>query len=257
MQMSVRSSYSFLFIWEHLFFLTVFFVLLFGRFLKNIYLFGCIGSCGPPWWLSSKESACNTEDAGSVPGSGSFPGGGHGSPLQYSCLGNPMDRGAWRATIHRATQSHTRLKWLGTRAGPILDTEDFLCKGPDSNYFSFSGPDNLCHNSSTLLLQQQYINEWVWLRFNKTLFTQTGGGLAFARRPQFADAWLRLVAGRVLSSLTQLLTRSRTSSNSLRKDDMGDGCWIPGKRLWFKPSCMKAFLGCLSAEVTVHCWSTV
>ena len=41
-----------------------------------------------------KESACNPRDAGSVPGSGRFPGGGHGNPLQYSCLENPMDRGA-------------------------------------------------------------------------------------------------------------------------------------------------------------------
>ena len=46
-----------------------------------------------------KESACNegdTGDAGSIPGSGRFPGGGYGNPLQYSCLENPMDRGAWR-----------------------------------------------------------------------------------------------------------------------------------------------------------------
>ena len=40
------------------------------------------------------------------------PGGGHGSPLQYSCLENPMDRGAWRARVHRAAQSWTQLKWL-------------------------------------------------------------------------------------------------------------------------------------------------
>ena len=47
---------------------------------------------GLPWWLSSKESACNagvTGDIGSIPGSGSSPGGGNGNPLQYSCLENP------------------------------------------------------------------------------------------------------------------------------------------------------------------------
>ena len=42
----------------------------------------------------------NAGDSGSVPGSGRFPGEGKGNPLQYSCLGNPMDRGAWQATIH-------------------------------------------------------------------------------------------------------------------------------------------------------------
>ena len=48
-------------------------------------------------------------DSGSIPGSGRFPGGGHGNPPQYSCLENPTDRGAWRAAVHRATKSWTRL----------------------------------------------------------------------------------------------------------------------------------------------------
>ena len=46
---------------------------------------------------------------GSIPGSGRSPGGGHGNPLQYSCLENPMDRGAWRATVHGVAKSWTRL----------------------------------------------------------------------------------------------------------------------------------------------------
>ena len=54
---------------------------------------------GFPAGLDSKESACNAGDLGSIPGSGRAPGGGHGNPLQYSCLENPMDRGALRATI--------------------------------------------------------------------------------------------------------------------------------------------------------------
>ena len=48
-----------------------------------------------------KEFACNAGDASSVPGFGSSPGGGHGNQLQYSCLENPMDRGAWWAIVHR------------------------------------------------------------------------------------------------------------------------------------------------------------
>ena len=47
-----------------------------------------------------QETACNAGDGGSIPGSGRSPGEGHGNPLQYSCLENPMDRGAWWATVH-------------------------------------------------------------------------------------------------------------------------------------------------------------
>ena len=49
-------------------------------------------------------------DAGSIPGSGRSPEGGHGNPLQYSCLDNPMDRGAWWATVHRVAKGRTGLK---------------------------------------------------------------------------------------------------------------------------------------------------
>ena len=61
-----------------------------------------------PQWLSIKETACSagvTDDVGSIPGLGRSPGGGNGNPLQYSCLENSTDRGAWRAThskgLHR------------------------------------------------------------------------------------------------------------------------------------------------------------
>ena len=54
---------------------------------------------GLPWWLNGKESACNVGDLGWIPRSGRSPGEGNGNPLQYSCLGNPMDRGAWWATV--------------------------------------------------------------------------------------------------------------------------------------------------------------
>ena len=60
--------------------------------------------------LSGKESACNAVaagDAGSIPGLGRCPGGGHGNPLQYSCLENPMDRGTWQATVHGVADSQT------------------------------------------------------------------------------------------------------------------------------------------------------
>ena len=56
-----------------------------------------------------KESACNAGDPGSIPGLGRFLGEGNGNPLQYSCLENPMDRGAWWAKVHRVAKSQTRL----------------------------------------------------------------------------------------------------------------------------------------------------
>ena len=57
-----------------------------------------------------KESACNTGDPSAIPGLGRSPGGGHGNALQYPCLENPMDRGAWRATVHGVAKSGTRVR---------------------------------------------------------------------------------------------------------------------------------------------------
>ena len=56
-----------------------------------------------------KASACNAGDLGSIPGLGRSPGEGNGNPLQYSCLENPMDGGAWWATVHGVAKSWTRL----------------------------------------------------------------------------------------------------------------------------------------------------
>ena len=59
-----------------------------------------------------KVSACNAGDLGPIPGSERCPGEGNGNPLQYSCLGNPMDRGAWWATVHGVAKSRTRLSYF-------------------------------------------------------------------------------------------------------------------------------------------------
>ena len=67
----------------------------------------------PLWVLArGKESACNAGDADLIPGSGRSPGRGNGNPLQYSCLENPIDKGAWQATVHGVTNCWTRLKQL-------------------------------------------------------------------------------------------------------------------------------------------------
>ena len=55
-------------------------------------------------------NAGDVRDPGSIPGSGISPGEGNGNPLQYSCLENPTDRGAWQATVHRIAKSWTQLK---------------------------------------------------------------------------------------------------------------------------------------------------
>ena len=55
---------------------------------------------GFPCSSVGKESICNAGDLGSIPGLGRTPGGGNGNPLQYPCLENPMDRGAWQAIVH-------------------------------------------------------------------------------------------------------------------------------------------------------------
>ena len=63
-----------------------------------------------PWWHSGKESVSQCRRTGLIPSPGRSPGEGNGNPLQYCCLENPMDGGAWRATVHRVTKSWTRLR---------------------------------------------------------------------------------------------------------------------------------------------------
>ena len=62
-----------------------------------------------PGGSDGKASAYNLGDPGSIPGLGKSPGEGHGNPLQYSCLENPMDRGTWKATVHGVAKSQTQL----------------------------------------------------------------------------------------------------------------------------------------------------
>ena len=70
-------------------------------FLKTVFSILVFGV------LVSKESACNAEDSGLIPGLGISSGEGNGNPLQYSCPENPIDRGAWQAIVHMITKSQT------------------------------------------------------------------------------------------------------------------------------------------------------
>ena len=72
-----------------------------------------------------KNLAARQEIWGLIPGSGRSPGVGNGNPLQYSCLENPMDRGDWRAMVHRVTKSQTQLRQLSTYTRHIYDFKIF------------------------------------------------------------------------------------------------------------------------------------
>ena len=73
---------------------------------------------GFPSGSDGKESACNARNLGSISGWEDSPGGGHGNPHQYSCLENPMDRGAWWATVHCVTKELDTTKQYQQRYSP-------------------------------------------------------------------------------------------------------------------------------------------
>ena len=76
--------------------------------IMHVYIIPSL-QLGFPRGSDDKESAVNAGDPGSIPGLGRSPREGNGYPLQYSCLENSMDRGAWQATVHGITKSRTRL----------------------------------------------------------------------------------------------------------------------------------------------------
>ena len=87
------------------------------KYFKKMRVCVCVRVCvclcrDFPGSSVGKESACNTEDIGSVPGLGRSHGEGHSNPLQYSCLENCMNRGAWQAIANGVAESRTQLKGL-------------------------------------------------------------------------------------------------------------------------------------------------
>ena len=80
---------------------------------------------GFPGGTSDKEPACQCKRHSLIPGWGRSPGGGNSNPLQYSCLENPMDRGAWPATVHGVAESWSWLKQLSTQARHINTSTGF------------------------------------------------------------------------------------------------------------------------------------
>ena len=119
-----------------------------GSILSSLYLetFNSHESVGLPWWLSTKESAFQTGDVGSIPGSGRSPIEGNGNPLKYSCLENPLDRVTWHATVHGVAKSQTELSmharvsevYTGNTTLQIRESARKLLKG----LFKFMKPVN-------------------------------------------------------------------------------------------------------------------
>ena len=105
-------------------------------------------------------NAGDVRDMGSIPGSGRSPGGGHDNRLQYSCLETPIDRGAWRATVHEVAQSRTWLKWLS------MNKASQLC------YFPPGGQCAMAANNSLLSSVYSLLPVWVALRnLNTSLYS--------------------------------------------------------------------------------------
>ena len=117
------------------------------------------------YWLTICLPVRRCKRHGSIPGSGRSPGGGHGNPLQYACLENPTDRGAWQATVHRVVKSQIQLKWLNRDRHAHLMRTAVKNPGIFSPFFPFL---QFAH-----LLDQK---GWFWLQgpnLWKSIFPQT------------------------------------------------------------------------------------
>ena len=114
-------------------------------------------------------NAGDMKDLGSIPGSGRSPGGRNGNPLEYSCLENTMDRGAWRATVHRVAKSQTQLKQLSTHA-PLLYSQFFTFRKMRDFFqrylFIFGCPASLLLCGLPLVAVSQGYSSLQWAGFS-------------------------------------------------------------------------------------------
>ena len=134
---------------------------------------------GFPWWLSSKECACSAGDLGSILGSGRSPGEGNGNLLQYSCLGNPMDTGAWQATVrgvgHNLATKPPPPLWKST---PTHTTSTEHCYRQEHGYISQTQSERKtpnmhncpCVSSQDRVILKQEGGESGWSASNVLLF---------------------------------------------------------------------------------------
>ena len=113
-----------------------------------------------------KNLPATAGDLGSFLGSGRSPGEGHDNPLQYYCLENPMNRGAWRATAHGVTKSRTWLKWLSTHVVTLyfsLSLEGELLESQDQILACSAAPLSTRHTANTqeMLMNWVRLTDWV------------------------------------------------------------------------------------------------
>ena len=139
---------------------------------------------GLPLWLSSKESTCNAGVEGSIPGLGRSPGGGHDNPLQYSFLENTVDRGAWWATVHRVTNSQTRLKQLSMYACTYFIIMSFYWNYHMLN--PYEGDDRGWNGWMASLTWWT----WVWVNSGSWWWTGRSGVLRFMGSQRVGHDWV-------------------------------------------------------------------
>ena len=134
---------------------------------------------GLPWWLNGKESACNAgdkRDTGLIPGWGRCPGQGNGNPLQYSCLENPMDGGAWQAVVPGVARvGHD----LATKPPPLLCRHYTLIK---LSLWNNSSRPNKHFNFFFFLTQFEAFRILVLQRFLDTASKVPGNFLQILKR---------------------------------------------------------------------------
>ena len=126
--------------------------------------------------VKKKKPACrfwlDVRDTGSIPQSGRSPEGGHSNPLQYSCLENLMDSGAWRATVHRVAKSWTQQKQLSIHTHTHTHTRGEVWPLPSATRRGSLGPWNgMCESSAFLCWGKgtSLVVQWL-LRFQRKRF---------------------------------------------------------------------------------------
>ena len=141
---------------------------------------------GFPGGSEVEESACNAGDLGSIPGSGRSPGEGNGNPLQYSCLENPMDGGAWRAAVHGVAKSRTQLSdFTSLHFNECLVTQ-----------LSFSGEKKLFLVVILFLVQLPFLVKISFTTVDSPPTHTQMGNFIFTSRRSRLDPWVRKIPWR-------------------------------------------------------------
>ena len=137
--------------------------------------------------LAVKNLPTNARDVGFIPGLWRSSGGGHGLPLQYSCLENPMDRGACQATVHGIAKSWTWLKWLNTHthAHTYMYTYGWV---PSIFTWNYHNIVNQLYEWKSLSCVRLFATPW-------TVAHQSPLSMEFSRQEYWSEGWYFLLQG--------------------------------------------------------------